>query len=398
MHQPGRDIFNKSFSIQQYNKFLQELNSLYNYDITFRVAESPVFVGKSFQDKLLEAKNDIIQFIVNKDFKQLSQSAIPVKLNVPNEDDHTKFLAIDFGVCEDEEGNITPQLIELQGFPSLFGYQYILSQAYENNFDIANNYSAYITDMNNDEYKALLKSAILGNQEPKHTILLEIEPEKQNTAIDFYATTALTGVDAVCISKVLVEGKHLYRIKNGEKIPIKRIYNRVIFDEFVQRTDLKCQFNLTQDVEVEWAGHPNWFFRISKYIMPMLKSAYVPSCTTLDLLTEIPKDLENYVLKPLFSFSGSGVKFNVTDNDILAVPDEEKSNYMLQKKVNYIPILQTADGSKVKVEIRLLLIWHNTEMPQLLLSLARLSRGEMIGVKYNKDKNWVGGSLCYFEK
>jgi hypothetical protein len=186
-------------------------------------------------------------------------------------------------------------------------------------------------------------------------------------------------------------------MRNGVKTEIKRIYNRVIFDEFSRRTDLKCQFNLTEDIDVEWAGHPNWFFRVSKYVMPFLDSPYVPQSRFLSDVHEIPTDLENYVLKPLFSFSGTGVKFHVTRQDIDEIPAEERAGFMLQRKVKYEPVLQAPDGL-VKVEVRLLYFWEpQNEKPELVVNLSRLSRGEMIGVKFNRDKTWVGGNVCFFE-
>jgi hypothetical protein len=239
---------------------------------------------------------------------------------------------------------------------------------------------------------------LLNGHDPKHVVLLEIEPEKQSTSVDFVATKQITGIEAVCITKVIREGKKLYYMLDGEKTEIKRIYNRVIFDEFTRRSDLVCQFNLTEDVEAEWAGHPNWFFRISKFLMPHLDSKYVPKCQYLSDVNPIPNDLENYVLKPLFSFSGTGVIFHVKREDIDAIPIEERKNFLLQRKVVYEPVLQAPDG-KVKIEVRLL-YFHEPQnaRPELVVNLGRLSRGEMIGVKFNKDKTWVGGNVSFFEK
>jgi hypothetical protein len=243
----------------------------------------------------------------------------------------------------------------------------------------------------------LLERLLLNGHDPAEVILLEIEPMKQNTAVDFLATEAMTGIAAVHIGDVTRKGRKLFYARDGKSVEIKRIYNRVIFDELVKRTDLKLEFNLTEDVDVEWAGHPNWFFRISKFTMPMIKSRYIPECRFLSEFRQFPADLENYVLKPLFSFSGSGVVFHVTTDDIERIPDHERPNYMLQRKVQYLPVVQAPDGL-VKVEIRLLYLWEpDAPRPRLVTNLARLSRGEMIGVKYNKDKTWVGGSVCFFE-
>jgi hypothetical protein len=284
----------------------------------------------------------------------------------------------------------------MQGFPSLFGWQHFVAQQYPKFFDVPAGFANHL-GFNNETYAERLKAILLNGHSPENVVLLEIDPLKQNTAIDFLITEKLTGIAPVHIGDVVVDGRRLFYRRAGKRIQIKRIYNRVIFDELIKRTDLKLQFNLTNDVDVEWAGHPNWFFRISKFSMPLIKSRYIPECRYLSEYETLPKDLENYVLKPLFSFSGSGVIFHVNEADISAIPSAERHNYLLQRKVNYEPVIQAPDGL-VKAEIRLLYIWPTGEpRPIPFTNLARLSRGEMIGVKFNMNKTWVGGSVCYFE-
>jgi len=284
----------------------------------------------------------------------------------------------------------------MQGFPSLFVFQDFLAEAFKKNFYCPPGFNNHF-GLDTEAYKEKLKKTLLNGHAPENVVLLEIEPMKQNTAIDFFVTEKMTGIPAVHIGDVELEGKKLYYRKEGRRIPIHRIYNRVIFDELVKRTDLKLAFNLTEDVDVEWAGHPNWFFRISKYVMPLIKSEYIPECKFLSEYDSFPSDLENYVLKPLFSFSGSGVIFHLTRADLEAIPASERNNFILQKKVQYEPVVHAPDGD-VKAEIRLLFLWEDgAQRPTLITNLARLSRGEMIGVKFNKDKTWVGASVCFFE-
>jgi hypothetical protein len=393
----ARTIYNRSFSEAKYRAFIDHLNSSFNYTIPFRVAESPVFIGKEFGAKVQAASNEIIDFLVRPDYKKLTEASIPSHLNVPNETEHTLFLALDYAVVKDAAGELIPQLIEMQGFPSLFGWQHFVSQQYPKFFDVPAGFTSHF-GFTNPTYEEKLKSVLLNGHSPEHVVLLEIDPKHQNTAIDFILIEKMTGIPHVHIGDVQVEGKKLYYHQAGKKIPIKRIFNRVIFDELIKRTDLTLAFNLTQDVDVEWAGHPNWFFRISKFSMPFIKSQYIPECRFLNEYKILPNDLENYVLKPLFSFSGSGVIFHVTSKDIESIPETEQKNYLLQRKVNYEPIIQAPDGL-VKAEIRILFIWEDgAPRPIPVTNLARLSRGEMIGVKYNKDKTWVGGSVCFFER
>ncbi|MCU0355660.1 MAG: hypothetical protein MUD08_18280 [Cytophagales bacterium] len=392
-----RKQYNEAFTEAKYQSFLDDLNTSFGYRIPFRVAETPVFVSADLRDALQRAGDEIVDVLVRPDFKQLTAAAVPNGLHVPNEDDHTLFLALDFAVCRDENGAFLPQLIELQGFPSLYGFEDWVAHKYRTHFPVPENMTHLFGGYDSVRYRERLRQALLNGHPAENVILLEIEPMKQNTAIDFLVTEQYTGIKPVCLSEIIREGRNLFYMNNGVKTPVRRIYNRIIFDELLRRDDLTRSFNLTEDVDVEWAGHPNWFFRISKYTMPFLKSRYVPDCRFLSDYEVFPTDLENYVLKPLFSFSGQGVKYHVTTSDLGEILVAERKDYLLQRKVNYEPVLQAPDG-KVKVEIRLLFLWEKDRpRPELLLNLARLSRGEMIGVKYNKDKTWVGGTVCFFE-
>jgi len=394
----ARELFNQQFSEQKYHAFLADLNQTYHYNIPFRVAESPVFVGKDFRDKLLKASDEIIDFIVRPDFKTLMAGAIPPQLYVPNEDKHSLFLALDFAVCtEPGSKELVPRLIEMQGFPSLFGYQDFLGNKFREHYQIPTNLDIHFGESSEQYWRRLYK-VIVGNHSPENVILLEIDPTKQNTYIDFLVTKRYLGIEPVHIGDLKIRDGKLFYKKESREIPVHRIYNRVIFDELLGRTDLDTEFHLTEDVEVEWAGHPNWFFYISKYTMPFLHSESVPESKFLSDYTTLPGDLENYVLKPLFSFSGSGVIFTVTEDDILRIPFTERKNYLLQRKVHYEPVIKAPDGM-VKTEIRLLFLWDEGNLrPKLITNLARLSRGEMIGVRFNKDKTWVGGSVCFIEQ
>lgn len=393
---PLRQAYNEQFTEEKYVAFLEHLNGLYGHRIPFRLAETPVFVPASLRDHLLQACDEIMTVICRPDFKELTREAVPPALWVAGEDAHPLFLAIDFAVTQDAEGQWLPQLIELQGFPSLYCFQDQLGTAFQEHFNLPASLSYFPGQLEQEPYRQLLRRVLLKGHQPEHVILLEIEPHKQNTAVDFYCTEALTGIRPVCLSEVLREGRQLYYLREGKKTAIHRIYNRVIFDELLQRPDLERQFSLTEEVDVEWAGHPNWFFRVSKYTMPFLRSRYIPESHFLHHLPAYPPDLEHYVLKPLFGFAGAGVKFNVTAEDLAEV--EQKENYILQRKVTYAPAISSPEGP-VKTELRMLFVWPEEDArPTLAINLARLSKGDMIGVKYNKNKTWVGASIAFFEK
>jgi len=296
---------------------------------------------------------------------------------------------LDFAITKDDSGNFIPKLIELQGFPSLFSYQYFLDKIVRRHFDIPQNFSSFFNGLDGEKYTYLLRKVILADKDPKNVILLEINPPLQKTRVDFACTEELTGIKTVNLSDVVRNGKKLFYKNNDKEIPVERIYNRVIYDE-LQRKNFKFNFSFSDDLDVEWAGHPNWFFKISKYSLPLLKSKYVPHCYFLNTLDKYPDDLSRFVLKPLFSFAGLGVEVNVTKNKLDKVID--RSNYILQEKVEYAPVIETPDGY-ARVEVRLMLLWDKE--PIVATNLVRTSKGKMMGVDFNKNKTWVGSNLAY---
>lgn len=403
MIQSVRHAYNEAFTPERYQAFLDAIQHDLPDQLDFRVAETPVFVPKALTSHLLRACEDIVDVLTQPDFIARTERAIPAGQRVPNEPTegpaaHTQFLAIDFAVCRDDAGELVPQLIELQGFPSLYTFQPYLAAQYRAHFPVPDTLSHLFNVATNADYLDRLRTMIVGDCDPESVILLEIYPEKQKTRIDFALTEQALGVKAVCLTAIRKEGRALYYEKDGRTIRIRRIYNRLIFDDLQNFPDLQTDFHLTDDVDVEWVGHPNWFFRISKYTLPLLNSPYVPPSYFLSDLTEYPADLENYVLKPLFSFAGSGVQLHITPADLDAIPADQRDGYLLQRKVAYEPAIQAPDG-RIKCEIRMLFIWPNGDArPTLLTNLSRLSRGEMIGVRFNKDFDWVGGTVCFFEQ
>ena len=394
-----RKAFNDSFTHQQYQAFLQDLNHLHPGAIEFRIAETPVFVPKAFGAKILDTCETIIDLITDPGFGALTDRSIPTQDKVPNENKHTHFIAFDFGVCINEQAELEPQLIEMQGFPTLFGFQVYYPDLLRKYFPIPGNYSQYLGGYDRASYLDDLQDVILGNAPAENTILLEIKPDEQKTRIDFYCTEDYLGIQPVCITEISREGKNLFYVnkRSGKKTQVYRIYNRIIFDDLRARKDALGSFvDIRQELNVEWIPHPNWFYRISKYTMPFIQHPYVPETFFLNEIKQLPGNLADYVLKPLFSFAGQGVVIDVTQQDIDRITETE--NWILQKKVTYAGIIPTPD-IPAKVEIRMMYIWKDNEpRPKPAINLARLSKGKMIGVRYNQDKEWVGGSVCYFEK
>jgi hypothetical protein len=393
-----RKIFNESFTEENYQAFLADLNSKHPGAIEFRVAETPVFVPDLFKDQMISACESIVDIITAPGFKDESFKAIPPEDFVPGKENHPHFIAFDFGVCMNEKNELEPQLIEMQGFPTLYGFQVYYPEIIQKHFKMTKIFTQYLGGYDRPTYLKDLKKILLGGGEIENTILLEIKPHEQKTRIDFYCTQDYFGILPICITELIAEGKQLFYIhpEKKEKIRIKRIYNRIIFDDLhAQKDSLGKQIDLREEWDVEWIPHPNWFYRISKHTLPFIQHPYVPETKFLNQVKKIPEDLENYVLKPLFSFAGQGVVIDIKPEDIQSVKDP--ANWILQKKVKYAAVIQTPEDP-AKVEIRIMYIWpEGAVRPKAAINLARLSKGKMIGVRYNQDKTWVGGSVGLFK-
>jgi len=393
-----RNSYNSRFNEETYQNYVRALQENHPDQIDFRVGETPVFLTRAFTEKMLSACEGMVDVISGLNFKQISANAIPEGSAVPNENEHTHFIAFDFGICVNKNGGIEPQLIEMQGFPSLFCFEILMEEQLKKSFDIPDNFSGYFNGYNKESYIQLLKDIIIADEDPRNVVLLELFPDQQKTRIDFYCTEDLLQIKTVCLTDLIVEGNDLYYILDGARTKIHRIYNRIIFDE-LQQQEAHIQEKgkiFFQPLNVKWVTHPNWFFRISKFTLPFLHHSFVPDTYFLkDRLKNLPEDLENYVLKPLFSFAGQGVMIDVTEEDLRQISDPE--NWILQKKVQYADIIDTPDG-KAKAEVRVFYFWkEGWKRPVAVHNLARLSKGKMVGVRYNLNKTWVGGTIAFFE-
>jgi hypothetical protein len=391
-----RKAFNEQFTQEKYEAYQAKVEAIAPGALDFRNAETPIFVPKAFTQKMLQACEDIIDVILAPNFKELTERSIPENLRVGGDEKRPEMLVFDFGICENSQGELEPQLIEMQGFPTLYGFQTYHSELTAAYANLPSNYSSYLNGFNKETSVALLKDILVGDHKVEEVVLLEIYPEQQKTRIDFYATKKLFGIEMLCITKLKVDGKTLYYEKaNGEKQVVKKIYNRLIFDDLLQQKDLPPLIDFSKTYDVEWLPHPNWFYRISKFTLPFIQNQYVPETFFLNEVTAAV-DLNEYVLKPLFSFAGMGVVIDVTQADIDNITDPE--NWILQRKVKYADIIETPDVP-AKAEIRLFYFWpNNWDRPKAVHNLARLSKGKMIGTRYNKDKTWVGGTIAFFEQ
>jgi len=387
-----RSRFNADFSADKYAALLRCVNESVRWPADFRVSETPIFLTREFRDEAVAAAQMIADATRTPEFARHAADSIPPGLEVPNESSHPEILIVDLGICE-EEGRLVPRLIELQAFPSLFGFQFMLLGCMRRSFRaIPTNWTSSFGGLHDHEYIELLRRTIIGKANPENVILLEIEPEKQKTRIDFACTEVLLGIRSVCLTKVRKKGRQLFYDLDGREVRIERIYNRVIFDELERRPDLKFDFSFQEELEVRWIPHPNWYYRISKHSLPFLKTPHTSPAYFADHFPP-NESLSDYVLKPLYSFAGLGVDMEPTAEKVAALADAHA--WILQKKVNYAAFVPTPEGPKSKAELRMMFVWPDgSPDPILVNNLFRMSQCQMMGVNFNKEKTWVGSSIA----
>ena len=385
-----RTAFNESWTEAKYLDLIRRLEMRTGATLGFPISETPCFFPRSLMSSLAATGLELVhQILDNPDAMAAADAAVPDRFKGPGAEALPTFLQVDFGLVRDADGSIQPKLVELQAFASLYGFQLAVAEAYRDAFGLPSSLSVYLDGLNADTYYSLLADAITGDRDPAEVVLMEIEPRRQKTWPDFVVTEQMWGARAIDVSEVHREGRRLYYRRHGKATQIKRIYNRVIPDE-LERKRIQLPFGYGDDLDVEWAGHPAWYFRISKFSIPFLRHPSVPETRFLDGIESLPADRDRYLLKPLFSFAGGGILFAPTDAQIAAIPMSERKNYILQERINFTPVIETPEGP-AQTEIRIMYVRSGSAL-RPVLPLLRMGRGKMMGVDHNKGLRWVGSS------
>ena len=407
------------FAPEQYARLLEWLEQRCGVRVEFRVAETPIFVPLALLDEMAASGAELAKALIGRpDYLEAARQAIPSGYRVGGKMNHPNFLTADFALVRDS-GNLVPRLVEIQAFPSVYGYQAVLGNGYRNCFELDPGLGMYLSGLNERSYWDLLCRTVLGTHDPENVVLTEVDPLRQKTRPDFEITGKRLGIAVVDISALQAEGNKLhYRNRSGRLIPIHRIYNRAIADELIAR-NIKLPFDLTGEWEVEWAGHPNWYFLISKFSLPWLSrppgrmKVVPPAVFVNDFLegsgrkeleaagVELPREegpettYRHLLLKPLFSFAGKGIQFDPTRGQLEAIPASIRGEFLVQQRMEFVPTIETPCGP-TQAEIRILYLWPDRETLTPALSLVRLGRGKMMGVDHNRNQEWVGASAAFF--
>lgn len=378
-----RRKFNREWTQAKYARFVELIAERSGVAPQFRHSETPCFLPAALVEKMARYGREMVEQLLADDvYRRDSRAAIPERYRVPGEAPVPLFVQADFGL--DPAGE--PRLVEIQGFPSLYAYQPVMAACYRDAFDLDPALDTLPADLTPERYRAMLREAIVGGHDPEHVILLEVDPANQKTRCDFLVTEKLFGVRAVDVRELRRRGNRLF---HGET-PVKRIYNRAIVDE-LERRGIEVPFDWRDDLDVEWAGHPNWYFRLSKFSLPYLSHPAVPRSVFLDRAGEIG-DPSRYVLKPLWSFAGLGVIVGPDREQIAAVPVERRRDYLLQERVDFTPVIETPVGN-AKIEVRIMYLW--LDELRAVNTIVRMGRGAQMGVDHNKGLEWVGGSAGF---
>jgi hypothetical protein len=391
-----RQDFNARFTDEKYRELRAELDRNTRSAIDLRVSETPIFLPAAMVAEMVEAGAAMThQLVGDTEYLRMAEETIPPAFRVAQTDAHPSFMTADFGLVREVDGSLTPRLVELQAFPSVYGYQAVLGEAYLRAFDLDPGLNRFI-GVDEDQYWEAMRQVVVGNHAPENVILMEVTPEQQKTLPDFRVHEDRLGIRTVDITHVRQRGAKLYYDRDGVETPVERIYNRAIVDEML-RKGIKPGFDLTADLDVAWAGHPNWYFMISKFSIPFLRHPSVPPSVFLDEWMRgehrdrLPADRAEWILKPLFSFAGKGIEFAPSEELLHSIPPEHQRDYLLQQRMHFASMVETPFG-QTQAEVRILYVWPDDGDLRAINTLVRLGRGKMMGVDHNRDQLWVGGS------
>jgi hypothetical protein len=389
----ARTAFNAAVSPERHRLVLDRMRERIGGEIPFRIAESPIVVPRPLLDEMDAASRDILaQLQVNHDYRRAADAAIPGRLLYPREDEHPLFVCFDYALA-DGGGRVVPRLTEFQGFPSLTAFQYYLSRDFRDVYDVPDTLTFIGDGLGDDGFRDLFCDALLGGHAPENVVLLDVDPWQQGTWPDFRLTEGLCpGIAVRGPTDLVRSGRGLFYERDRRAIPVKRIFNRVIWSDLA-RIQGRLAWSFHDDLDFEWAGHPNWFFRYSKLALPWIAHEAVPKTQILDREGRWPDDLHRYVLKPLFSFSGRGVVLDVTRDVLDAIPAAERSDYILQEKFEYADVIVGPEFT-VRSEVRLMYVW--LDRPRLVGLLPRMSRGRLMGCDANKTEPWTGHGVAFW--
>jgi hypothetical protein len=406
-----RSDFNARFRPEAFRDMLHSLDAIARTHIQFPIAETPCFFPQPLLDAMASTGAELTLRLINDPaYMARSLASIPERWRCADQNAHPHFLTADFGLVRNSDGSLAPRLVEMQAFPSVFGFQFAASEAWRSSFALDPSLRYLFSGLDGAGFWKLLARTIVAGHDPESVVLVDVDPLNQKTLPDFNITADRLGIRIVDIAALEPiepaagsrgQLRRLAYRQGSRLIPIRRIYNRAIVDELVRR-QIPLQFDYRESFDVEWAGHPNWYFHVSKFSIPFLDHPTVPPAVFLDewfrdpgSRERLPADRNQLILKPLFSFAGQGIQFSPSDDQLAGIPPAERPNFLLQERVTFVPVIDTPFGL-TQAEIRILYVWPDHGQLTPLIALVRLGRGQMMGVDHNRGQSWVGASAAFY--
>ena len=394
MIESARRHFEQVYSEDRYREFVDAVTAAAGVPIEFRLSETPCFFSTELMDSLVTAAKSMTrQLLENADYRSAADAMVPERFRLAGGETLPTCMQVDFGLIRTSSGVVEGRLVELQAFPSLYGFQMLLAEKALDYFgrDASAGLTPYLGGLSRETYIELIRRIFIGRHDPSNVVLMEIAPERQKTLPDFTVTEQTWGIRAIDTAEVVRDGRELFYRRDGQLTPIKRIYNRVIPDE-LERSGAPMSFDYRDDLDVEWIGGPDWFFRLSKFSLPWLNHPWVPETRFLSDIDTLPDDRDNWLLKPLFSFAGGGIIFSPTDADIAAIPHDQRHLFILQRRVSFTPVIRTPEGD-TQAELRIMMVRDGNDY-RAVMPLVRMGRGKMMGVDHNKGLRFVGAAAA----
>jgi hypothetical protein len=120
--------FNRQFTPDRYAAFVAALEQRCGVPIEFRLSETPCFMAASLMRRLVAAAHELIdQLIGRPDYLAAAGAVVPPAFRLAAGESRPTFIQVDFGLMRTPDG-IEGRLVELQAFPSLYGFQVWLAE------------------------------------------------------------------------------------------------------------------------------------------------------------------------------------------------------------------------------------------------------------------------------
>ena len=344
-----RHDFNTRFRPETFRTLLHSLDAIARTHVAFPVAETPCFFPASMLDEMSRIGIDLtLQLVNDPDYLARSLAAIPEAWRAADQNAHPHFLTADFGLVREHSGRLAPRLVEMQAFPSVFGFQWAVSEAYRSAFSLDPSLRYLLGGLDESQFWKLLARTIVAGHDPETVVLIDVDPANQKTLPDFHITADRLGIRIVDIAALEVLDPSRDSPTQLDRVSATAITAAsfpfaasTIAPSSTSSSAGKSPSSSTTASPSTLNGPaiptgistsasspspsstippfrpPSSSTTGSESSAPASKSARGPKESPRDRL---PADRDRLILKPLYSFAGQGILFAPTDDQLAAIP------------------------------------------------------------------------------